>query len=215
MNQPNDTPPISKPKNSSRSLTRRRFLQVSGLIAAGTGAELYAHRHEASHLVVETTEVAIAGWPAGRAPFRIGQLSDFHCDFPEALARTHHAVRMLLAQKPDIVVLTGDFVSGLHADKWIGPCAEALAPLAVALPGRVYGVLGNHDWWCGGRRWIRRRLEHVGVHMLLNASVPIPDVPGCHLVGLDDPLCGAARPEKALRGIPAHDVKILLAHEPD
>ncbi|BDI33805.1 hypothetical protein CCAX7_58560 [Capsulimonas corticalis] len=121
---------------------------------------------------------------------------------------------MMLAQKPDIVFLTGDFVSGRHADRWIDSCVEALAPLT-AVPGGAYGVLGNHDWWCGGRRWIPRKLEAAGVHILKNASAPFPGVPGCHIVGVDDPLCGGAQPERAVRGVPPGDIKILLAHEPD
>ena len=53
-----------------------------------------------------------------------------------------HAVNLVMAERPDLVVLGGDYVS--FADRaFMGPVAELLAPLRA--PHGVFAVLGNHD----------------------------------------------------------------------
>ena len=50
---------------------------------------------------------------------------------------------MLMAERPDLIVLGGDYVTWKDA-RFIGPAADALAPLSVRRCG-VIAVLGNHD----------------------------------------------------------------------
>ena len=62
-----------------------------------------------------------------------------------------------MSGRPDIIFLTGDFVSGStkflsgHVgefnEKHLNECIEALSPLKA--PMGTYGVLGNHDFWSG------------------------------------------------------------------
>ena len=78
-----------------------------------------------------------------------------HCDTEHAVARTRRAAEMLLAQKPDVVFLTGDYITK-QAHRWAVPAAEALAPLR-AVPGGVFCVLGNHDW--GNYHWLARSAD--------------------------------------------------------
>src|SRR5271170_2905590 len=51
------------------------------------------------------------------------------------------AVALANAAQPDILLLTGDFISHRPAD--MGPCAHLLAPLCARLG--MFAVLGNHD----------------------------------------------------------------------
>lgn len=145
---------------------------------------------------------------------RIGQLSDLHCENDRAVARTKRAAQLLLAQKPDIVFLTGDYVSGHQASDWSRAAADALAALT-AVPNGVLAILGNHDWWSRRPGLVAQELERVGFHVLRNKSVPLPDAPGVWVVGLDDRCVEAHDPIQALQGVPETAIKILLIHEPD
>ena len=121
---------------------------------------------------------------------------------------------MLLAQKPDVVLLTGDYVSGHQRTDWSSECALALAPLR-AVRGGVFAILGNHDWWGVRPERVAGQLERGGFQVLRNQSAPLPGAPGVWLVGLDDRWMEAQNPSQALRGVPETALKILLVHEPD
>lgn len=180
------------------------------------GTALYAGEVEPEHLEVVRHDIKLAGWPAAASGLRIGQLSDLHCHDQRSLRRAERSVEMLLAQKPDIVFLTGDFVSSSLG--FVVACAETLAPL-MAAPRGVFAVLGNHDW--GGRRtgnrtaYVTRELKRIGVQVLRNRSVPLPGDSSVWLVGLDPRSMNAQNLALALDGVPEKAVKLLLVHEPD
>ena len=121
---------------------------------------------------------------------------------------------MLLAQRPDVVFLTGDYIS-YKPHAWVTPAADAVAPLAQALPGRVFAVLGNHDWWSRGQELLTDAFGERGVTVLRNRSVPLPSVPGVWVVGLDDRCKSKQDPALALARVPEGVIKLLLVHEPD
>ena len=199
---------------------RRRFLKwAAGLTLAGGGATAaYGERVEANALQVARVNVALPDWPAGTPPLRVGQLGDMHCDTARAVARTRRAAEMLLAQKPDIVFLTGDYVTD-HPHHWAPRAAEALAPLAAA-PGGVFCVLGNHDWrnfhWLtDSADAVARALTEVGFAVLRNGAAPVPGASGVWVVGLDDRYADRQDAARALSQVPPGVCKILLVHEPD
>jgi predicted MPP superfamily phosphohydrolase len=207
------TPSAAQPVNQPASSSRRRFLKLAfsaALLGSAVGA---AQGVDTEDLKIEDHKVQIKGWPKSAAGLKIGHLSDFHVDCKLARERTERSVAMLLAQKPDVVFLTGDFVT-YKPHIWAHPCARALAPLA-NVPGGAYGVLGNHDWWSNGKNLVARSLEEVGITMLRNDSRPLCHAPGVWIVGLDDRCVGKEDPERALRNVPQDAVKLLLVHEPD
>lgn len=208
-----------KASNKPGSPARRRFLKTAAAgTVVGIGLPLYGHEVEAEHLEVVHQEVRLAGWPPTLAGLRIGQLSDLHCHDARAVTRTARAAQMLVAQKPDAVFLTGDYITGQGDRGWARPCAEALAPL-VSAPRGVYAVLGNHDWYSGHytdrQEYVSQQLSGVGFQVLRNRSVPLPGAAGVWLVGLDDRAVGAHNPVEALQGVPETAIKLLLVHEPD
>lgn len=199
--------------NRPASPARRRFLKTAASVAvAGLGTGVYAAEWEPDHIEVVRRDVYLAGWPRAAAGLRVGQLSDLHCQSRAAAHRTARAARLLLAQKPDVVFLTGDYVSNQHRIGWATACADALAPLARAGRG-AFAVLGNHDW--AGPERVTRELTRVGFTVLRNQSVPLPGVPDVWVVGLDSRCQNAQDPIKALEGVPDDAVKLLLMHEPD
>lgn len=200
--------------NKPKSRARRRFLKWTlGAAAVGSGVVGYEGRVDANALTVTTHDVYIKGWPASRAGLRVGQLSDLHCDNAHAVERAERAVRMLLAQKPDVVFLTGDYITYRPA-RWAAPTVEAVRPLT-QVPLGCCAVLGNHDWWCGGGLLLARKLRQAGITVLRNQSVPLPGGEGVWVVGLDDRCVNKQDAETALAGVPADACKLLLIHEPD
>ncbi|HEX5324679.1 MAG TPA: metallophosphoesterase, partial [Capsulimonadaceae bacterium] len=145
------------------SPSRRRFLKLALSAAAFAGTLGAAHGVDTEDLTLEDHKIAIKGWPESAAGLKIGHLSDFHVDCDLARHRTERAVAMLLAQKPDIVFVTGDFVT-YKPHQWAHVCAGALRPLA-NVPGGAFGVLGNHDWWSNGRNLVARHMEEAGITM--------------------------------------------------
>ncbi len=193
--------------------SRRRFLRWTvGLIAVG-GAVGLDRGADADDLTVTERDVPLADWPAGTPSLRVGQLSDLHCDGHRAIERTRRAVALLLARKPDVVFLTGDYIT-YKPRRWAAPAAEALAPLT-AVPGGVFAVLGNHDWWSGGADIVARELTRSRMRVLRNESVALLPAPGVWVVGLDDRCVRKQDPSAALEGVPRGACKILLVHEPD
>src|SRR5579884_375411 len=120
-NSPDPRPPVSP--------SRRRFLKRALGVAAAGAVVAAVPGVDTDDLTLEDHKVTIAGWPKSAAGMKIGHLSDFHVDCADALARTHRSVAMLLAQKPDVVFLTGDFVT-YKPNRWAHVAAAALAPLA-------------------------------------------------------------------------------------
>ena len=146
---------------------------------------------------------------------RLGHLSDFHCENDRAVARTARAAALMLAQKPHVVLLTGDYVSGQQASDWSRRCVEALAPLT-AVPGGVFAVLGNHDWWSRRPELVAAELERVGFGVLRKPVGPAAGHFGGLAGGLGRPMRGRAGPGTLrFQGVPEKAVKILLMHEPD
>ena len=200
--------------NKPKSQARRRFLKWAlGAAAVGSGVVGYEGRVDANALTVVQHDVPLPGWPAGAAGLRVGQLSDLHCDNPHAVERAARAVAMMLALKPDIVFLTGDYIT-YKPQRWAAPAVEAVKPLTQAPLGCI-AVLGNHDWWCGGGLILARKLAHAGIPVLRNQSVPFPTVNGAWIVGLDDVCVDKQDADAALRDVPGDACKILLVHEPD
>jgi hypothetical protein len=77
----------------------------------------------------------------------------------------------------------------------------------------ILAVLGNHDHWAGAES-ITRRLESIGIEVLVNRAQHLPQPFGSVSVcGIDDPWCGTRDMASAFRD--AGSIRILLSHSPD
>jgi predicted MPP superfamily phosphohydrolase len=124
--------------------TRRTFLKaaLAASIGAGTGAAAPGFLYERFDLSLTRVAFPVAGLPEALRGLRIGFLTDIHRSATVSHDTIAAAVRMLMAERPDLIVLGGDYVS--FADRrYMRPAAEALAPLSA--PSGVLAVLGNHD----------------------------------------------------------------------
>jgi uncharacterized protein len=111
---------------------------AGGLGAAGAHGYLY-ERHELS---VTRTTVPVSALPAALSGLRIGLITDIHRSRWVSHEDVAHAVDLLMAERPDLIVLGGDYVTWGDR-KYVGASADALAPLSA--PYGVFAILGNHD----------------------------------------------------------------------
>ncbi|HHX75018.1 MAG TPA: metallophosphoesterase [Firmicutes bacterium] len=155
---------------------------------------------------VEVTEVNLAGLPEALDGYRILQISDFH---GRRFARDGSVAKKILAAKPDIIVLTGDYVNRETADIYnLYPLLEVMTSVAP-----VYAVSGNHDHWTNWRM-IAGALRVAGVEVLENRHVMLrKNGRTLVLAGVNDPYSGHADLASALPQTATGPV-ILLAHAP-
>ena len=132
------------PRATRGRFTRRdaiKGLAVAGIGAfAGVGAHGFLYERHQLELTQET--LAVAGWPPGLDGFRVGFLTDLHRSATVSYEMIAVAVRLVMAQQPDLIVLGGDYHTNRDR-RFIHPAAEALAGLAA--PHGVLAILGNHD----------------------------------------------------------------------
>jgi len=74
---------------------------------------------------------------------RIGHLTDFHLGPFVSASRARAAVERIVAKNPDLVLLTGDFMT-MESQQDKVALRYALEPL-LAMEGRVFACRGNHD----------------------------------------------------------------------
>lgn len=137
---------------------------------------------------------------------RIAHLTDQHFGrvTPHEVQRA--AIDLTNAQKPDLVVITGDFVC--HSQEYLDELEATLGSLAAP----VFGVLGNHDHWSGAGA-VRKALKRAGVEVLDNAHTTITlRNQALQVVGLDDAYTGHADPELACKGLRTDLPTIGLSH---
>jgi predicted MPP superfamily phosphohydrolase len=188
------------------AITRRQFLKEAGLAAAALSLPALATA-AADAPVAERVELTVPGLRPAHDGLRIAQLSDLHVGprTPDALIRA--ALEAAARFQPDLVFLTGDFVSRRRSE--VGRAREILGGLA----GPTFAVLGNHDHWvdAGGTA---AALRAQGYEVLQNAWTRIA-VRGEPLavVGVDDLLTRHADVGRAFRGVD-DPAPLVLAHGP-
>lgn len=184
---------------------------------AGAALLAWAVIVEPGRLVVRETRVLSTRWPSDRPPLRIAVLTDLHVgSFRNGLERLDEVVARTNAERPDLVVLLGDFViHGVMLGRFVEPEATARRLAGLRAPYGIVAVLGNHDWWMDGPR-IRGDLERAGIRVLENDATPIADGPRRFWVaGVADLWTRPVSIARALSGVPAGEPVILLTHSPD
>src|SRR5262249_41231661 len=124
----------------SRRVALKAFAASSVGVVGGLGA--YGFLYGRHQLEITRMDVAVDGLPPGLAGLRIRLLTDVHRSLLVSDDDVSAAVKALMGERPDLIVLGGDYVTWGDR-RFVGPAAEALAPLAA--PHGVFGILGNHD----------------------------------------------------------------------
>lgn len=151
-------------------------------------------------------------------PLKIVHLTDIHFD-PRAgisVENVDHMLETALSEKPDMVVITGDFI--VDRCQHIQEYTKLLRKLSHVCP--VYATLGNHDGgvWAKGMGGyndisvVSSILKNAGITLLYNENVIEQ---GVRLVGLSDLWAGDFHPEQAFTNVTADKPVLLLSHNPD
>src|SRR6185295_17929867 len=127
-----------------RGLTRRDLLKGVGAAGIGvaTGAVAHGYLYERFHVGVTRETLEVSGLPVALSGLRVGLITDLHRSDTVSHEMIDRAVRLLMNESPDLVILGGDYVTWGDR-RFVGPAADALAPLTA--PHGVFGILGNHD----------------------------------------------------------------------
>ena len=208
----------------SSSTSRRKFLQAGAAVAAAGALAVVGDGviFEANRPRLVSIEIPLSRLPESWDGFRIVQLSDLHYDDHFSVIPLTKAVGLVNRLKPDLVVVTGDFITApvlmrralaVQAARAIEPCAQLLAQMNARFG--IFGSLGNHDVSTDPAH-ITAVLQSYGISILRNRSVPLErDGARLWLAGLDDVLMGKPDLKLTLKAVPSAEPVVLLAHEPD
>lgn len=218
--QPCESTPLALP-------TRRAFMLDAGAGAVGFaagGAGVYGALVTPWSIRVRRYALPVRDLPGSLNGLRIAQFTDPHLGPRVPAWHVRRAVEITLGLKPDLIVLTGDYV---HNDPHQGEAvADILAPFTGSggAPIGVVGVLGNHDHYADARRVVEP-LRAVGVRMIDNDRVYIdaatrrltaaPPAQGLCVAGVGDLYEDTVDPKRALRDAPHDMPRIMLSHNPD
>ncbi|HVF30383.1 MAG TPA: metallophosphoesterase [Pyrinomonadaceae bacterium] len=165
---------------------------------------------EANSLSLERIEIPLARLPKKLDGFRIIHLSDIHHSPFTNLEHIERAIKIANRLRPDMFVLTGDYIS--HEKKYIAPVALALGTLKAKYG--TFACLGNHDHWTDPDLVVRK-FKAAGIQMLVNEGFRF-EARGASfwLAGVDDYMVGKTDLVSALKGSFPDELKLLLAHNP-
>jgi predicted MPP superfamily phosphohydrolase len=194
-----------------RASRRRRVAGASSLL--GVCGLLYAREVETRRVEVKHVMLTLPRLAPEFDGYRLVQIGDLHLDDWTKPERLRAITEKVNEQRPDLVVITGDFASysaeQLDAQRLIG----ALRALR-ARDGCV-AILGNHDYLTDVKL-VRRCIREGGVRELINDVHTLKRGDAAlHVAGIDDVMEGRSRLDLVLEKLPESNAAILLAHEPD
>jgi len=161
---------------------------------------------------VEHVEVDMPGLSSLFDDYRIVNISDIHLGQWLTPKHLEGVVDMVNQQEPDMVAITGDFVSYILDD-----VAEDLeSSLKDLKPNELsVAILGNHDHWLGADK-IRKILSDCDIVDVSNDVLTINrEEAQLHIAGVDSVMLNKHRLDLVMEKLPDEGPAILLAHEPD
>jgi len=172
----------------------------------------YSTMTEPGWIEVTQAPLVLPGLAPEFCGYRIVHLSDIHMGDWMNAARLHDVVRLANEQSPDLIAITGDFITR-RAAAHMRDLAFGLSCLKSR--DGVVAVLGNHDHWSGAQA-VRDVLVASDVSELANDFRTLHRAGAkLHITGVDDIIVGRDRLDLLLARLPADGAAILLAHEPD
>lgn len=210
--------PISDPSADIQT-TRRDWLRHSMTFAtaAAAGCVVNALAIEPEWLELVRRPLPIDALPSVWQQRTVLQLSDLHVGYRVSPIYLQKSFARCAAVEPDVVVLTGDFLS-LNRDRtppW--PELERLLPELPRGRQATCAVLGNHDY---GAHWLQPEiaerlctlLRELGVQVLRNE---VAAVGGLQFLGVDELWSSRADVRRALAALAPGSPTVALVHNPD
>lgn len=200
------------------TLSRRTLLKMAlGTTFLSIGSFAYGHYFEPTQVEITPIRLTLPRLRPEFHGYRIVQISDIHLDYGQ-MTSTHLAeiVGLINRLQPDLVAITGDFITAAHDG---GPrvlVEDLVSPLSLLTPREAtVAVLGNHDHEENPTlvQQVIRKSAMINVsntvHTLRRGDAML------HIAGVDDALEGQDRLDLVLDRLPSNGAAILLVHEPD
>src|SRR5688572_10205340 len=116
------------------AISRRDLLKglAATVVGAAVGASNHGYMYERHRFGVTRETLLVSGLAPALAGLRVGFLTDLHRSDTVTHEMASEAVALLMAERPDIIMLGGDYVTwgGGGNRRFVGAAAEALAPLS-------------------------------------------------------------------------------------
>ena len=176
--------PSSPAAAAASGSSRRQFLEhtATAAVAAPFFAGAYGLLYGRLNLETTNRQIQLARLPDAFHGFRIAQLSDFHIGPFMSEEELRKYVRIANSLKPDMIVLTGDYLTFDPSPKQA--IVNALSGLRA--PYGVYGCLGNHDAWARSEDALTELFGQTGVKILRQEHVLIRNSgERFNLIGID------------------------------
>ena len=212
------------PEEAPRSPERRHFLEgvATAAVASPFVLGVYGLLWGRLNLQVTKQPIRLAKLPRAFHGFRIAQLSDIHVGPFMSEEQIRKYVEIANDLRPDMIVLTGDFVT------WDASTAPAVVNALSRLkaPLGVFGSLGNHDAWARAEDLLAELFARAGVRILRQERAAIQaGNESFNLMGLDFTnsrtisVGGWRLSSRKLEGVEnlmaRETANILLSHNPD
>lgn len=163
---------------------------------------------ESRNIVIERIRIETAKLPGGTERFKIVQISDVHLGLLAGDGRLKVIAEKIQAERPDILVSTGDLIDGRSGD-----FTETIEIFRRIKPryGK-YAVTGNHEYYAGLERALTIT-QSAGFQVLRGKAVTINGL--LNIAGVDDALSDRFEHERLILSSAANGLfTLLLKHRP-
>jgi len=198
--------------------SKRDFVGNAGRTLAGTslGVLAYGSYYENKTTEISRVILSYSGLHPDLCGFRLVHITDLHAGPLISFETIAKVVSRANALKPDLIVLTGDYVN--HNSAYIHGCLELLDDLKA--PAGVFGVYGNHDYYTGINA-MRNGFSKTRISVLSDSRGEAKGLEGTlNIIGVDDPVSRWATDAqfqnlaKISALVVPHQFNLLLSHRP-
>jgi len=210
-------------------ISRSVFLSWLGIAAGGTlfGSLIYGFSNKYNYNI-KRVQLSYDNLPGAFKGLRVVQISDVHSGSFTNKKAVQHGIDLILQQKPDLILFTGDLVNDRATEmlEYMDIFNQLKAPLG------VYSCLGNHDygdyvaWPYNGVSREQNLLDLQQVHKMLGWRLLMNEHVALERGGEQIALIGIenwsnkarfpkhGRMELAYAGAEKYPFKILMSHDP-
>ncbi len=179
------------------------------IILISTAILIYAFLIEPYLLSITHLNLHFNDLPQSFEKFKIAQISDLH--FTRFTCLHRKVLNALEKEKPDIIVITGDFVS-----RSLKITCKDFCRNITEKSKYTFAIPGNWDHKVNDFNYFVKSINETGISLLINSSTALSKNNNrIFIAGTDDPYRKYADLKKTFKNIPRNTFVILLTHCPD
>jgi hypothetical protein len=178
------------------------------VLSAALAINIYGY-FEARSIRVEKIVIKTAKFPSQTERLRVAQISDVHLGLLVREERMADILRKVEAEKPDILVSTGDLVDGnMEKIRALPAMFERIRPRL-----GMYAISGNHEVYAGLAQSLSAE-RSFGFTVLAGEVKTVDNV--LNIAGVDDPAAGLPEDERKILGEAGNGLfTLFLKHRPE